>query len=119
MAEETGSRSPHPKSLWLFWHDDGERYVNVASGFAAITRRLASEEGDNGEVLRPWFRKFRFHDLRHLFAVEALRSGTGIYALQQILGHRSIRTTELYFDYLTPEEAQRARTATDTPHRHS
>lgn len=52
---------------------------------------------------------FRFHDLRHRFAVLYLRKGGNIYALQQILGHASIKTTEIYLAHLTPEE--RARTA--------
>lgn len=47
---------------------------------------------------------FRFHDLRHLFAVTYLQRGGNIYDLQRILGHRSIKTTELYLEYLTPEE---------------
>lgn len=47
---------------------------------------------------------FRFHDLRHLFAVTYLQRGGNIYDLQRILGHGSIKTTELYLDYLTPAE---------------
>lgn len=59
-----------------------------------------------------WRRKhgirFRFHDLRHLFAVTYLQRGGNIYDLQRILGHASIKTTELYLDYLTPEERRAA-----------
>lgn len=50
-----------------------------------------------------------FHDLRHLFAVEALRGGMGIYRLSKHLGHTSVKTTEIYLDFLTPEEAARAK----------
>lgn len=52
--------------------------------------------------------KFRFHDLRHLFAVTYLQRGGNIYDLQRILGHSSIKTTELYLNYLTPEERRAA-----------
>ncbi len=53
---------------------------------------------------------FTFHGLRHLFAVETLRSGeTGIYRLSKHLGHTSVKTTEIYLQFLTPEEADRAR----------
>jgi integrase len=52
--------------------------------------------------------RFRFHDLRHRFAVLYLRKGGNIYALQQILGHASIKTTEIYLAHLTPEERSRA-----------
>jgi integrase len=38
----------------------------------------------------PQFRRFRFHDLRHLHAVQWLQSGRSIYSLQQRLGHTSL-----------------------------
>jgi integrase/recombinase XerD len=47
--------------------------------------------------------------LRHLHAVEWLRSGRSIYELQHRLGHSSIKTTEMYLKYLTPEEAARGK----------
>jgi integrase/recombinase XerD len=52
---------------------------------------------------------FRFHDLRHLYAVETLRSGESIYRVSQHLGHTSVKTTEIYLAHLTPEEADRSR----------
>ena len=80
---------------YLFWHGQAERYRNVASRFAAIAKRAP--------------RRFRFHDLRHWFAVDYLRRGGGIYQLQQILGHSSLKTTEIYLSYLTPDEAEAAK----------
>jgi integrase/recombinase XerD len=50
------------------------------------------------------FRPFRFHDLRHLHAVNWLKDGRSIYVLQRRLGHASIKTTEFYCEFLTPEE---------------
>jgi len=56
------------------------------------------------------FRPFRFHDLRHLWAVEALKGGMGIYALSKHLGHTSVSITErVYLAFLTPEEAEAAK----------
>ena len=55
------------------------------------------------------FRRFRFHDLRHWFAVDFLRDGGNIYDLQKILGHASIKTTEIYRRYLTPEQQRVAK----------
>ena len=52
---------------------------------------------------------FRFHDLRHLYAVETLRGGELIYRVSQHLGHTSVKTTEIYLAHLTAEEADRAR----------
>lgn len=95
-------------SPFVFWHGEGERYANVSSRFAAIVARVAQQVAQKkGE-----FRRFRFHDLRHLYAVEELHRGRSIYELQGILGHSSIRVTEMYLDYLTPEEAALVRGGT-------
>lgn len=92
----------NPDSRWVFWHGDPPRpYKNVASRFGAIMRRAVRDKKVK--------RRFAFHDLRHWFAVDFLRSGGNIYALQQILGHSSITTTEIYLRFLTPEEQQRAK----------
>jgi integrase/recombinase XerD len=103
----------HLKCSFVFWHldedDEGKptakRYSNVASNFADYTKRAAGRAEKAGKP----YRRFRFHDIRHLFAVDYLRSGKGgIYDLQRILGHTSIKTTEVYLDYLTPEQAKAA-----------
>ena len=85
---------------WLFWHDDGEPYRNVSSRFAFIV----AAERKAAKQARREFRPFRFHDLRHRHAVDWLRSGRSIYDLQQRLGHESVKTTEIYLKFLTPEE---------------
>jgi integrase/recombinase XerD len=91
------------KSPYVFWRGEGERFKNVGSQFHATVKRVAQKRAQAGLH----FRRFRFHDLRHLFAVEALRSGrVSLYELQQILGHTSVKTTEGYLDHLTPDEKQ-------------
>lgn len=96
------------KSTFVFWHDDGEPYANVASRFAEITASAQKAAQRDGRE----FRRFRFHDLRHCYAVDYLKDRLGtIYDLQLQLGHRSIKTTELYLQYLTPEEARAAKGA--------
>jgi mRNA-degrading endonuclease RelE of RelBE toxin-antitoxin system len=52
----------------------------------------------------PEYERFPFHNLRHLHAVEWLQSGRSIYDLQHRLGHTSLKTTEMYLEFLTPEE---------------
>lgn len=98
---------------FVFWHleEDAEgrssaaRYRNVASNFGDYTARAEARAAKTGAD----YCRFRFHDLRHLFAVEYLREGTGgIYDLQRILGHTSVKTTEIYLDFLTPEQAAAA-----------
>jgi integrase len=101
LAEAVGTLSGTPRREgcpFVFWHSDGQPYRNFPAQFASW-RRV------NGVA-------FRFHDLRHKFAVGYLRRGGNIYALQKILGHKSIKTTEIYLAYLTPDEAERAKNYT-------
>jgi integrase/recombinase XerD len=72
----------HTESKVVFWHGAGLRYKNFASRFAGLQKALGF--------------KFRAHDLRHKFAIDYLRAGGDIYTLQGILGHASIKTTEIY-----------------------
>jgi integrase/recombinase XerD len=92
---------------WLFWHGDGQPYRNLSSRFAAMVRSehaRAIEEAKKAGLDEADFRPFRFHDMRHRHAVDWLKAGRSIYDLQQRLGHTSIRTTEIYLTFLTPEE---------------
>jgi integrase/recombinase XerD len=68
--------------------------------------RLVDEVAAQAQKQDQDFRPFRFHDLRHVHAVNWLKSGRSIYVLQQRLGHTSVKTTEMYLAYLTPEEKQ-------------
>ncbi len=112
--EIVGRQPRHLRCPFIFWHmaEDGEgkpiavRYANVATNFALYTQRAAVRAAKAGIE----YRRFRFHDLRHLYAVEFLREGRGgIYDLQRNLGHTSVKTTEIYLDYLTPAQVAAAR----------
>lgn len=132
----------HLKSKLLFWHGDGEPYRNVASRFSFLVRDVfvAAWEAAHGLALpreptafraaladllraqdsRDWhdigFRTFTFHELRHYFAVDYLKTRTGtIYDLQQHLGHESVKTTEIYLRFLTAEEKRVAMYGTGGP----
>jgi integrase/recombinase XerD len=85
-----------PLGKYLFWHHDGERYKTTASRVGFLHRQLTKR--------CPEYKRFPFHNLRHLHAVEWLQSGRSIYDLQQRLGHTSLKTTEGYLEFLTPEE---------------
>ncbi|HEX7852827.1 MAG TPA: site-specific integrase [Sphingobium sp.] len=99
MILQRQPRSQHSKLV--FWREDGLPMDWVSSQFGAAARKVAQSKKD--------FVRFRFHDLRHLFAVRYLQDGGSIYALQGLLGHTSIKTTEIYLAYLTPDQQQGAR----------
>jgi integrase len=79
----------HSRSKVVFWHgkepEQGGHYRNFASRFAGLQKALGF--------------RFRAHDLRHKFAIDYLRAGGDIYTLQGILGHSSIKTTEIYLGH--------------------
>jgi integrase/recombinase XerD len=82
----------------IFPSAEGGPWVSVPPAFAKTVHRAAPRV------------RFRFHDLRHVFAIETLRSGTSIYKVSQHLGHTSVKTTEqFYLAHLTADEADRAR----------
>jgi integrase/recombinase XerD len=98
----------------LFWHrpPKGKRglgeaaarpYRQISSNFGRIVEATAKQAQKQDQDFRP----FRFHDLRHVHAVNWLKSGRSIYVLQQRLGHTSVKTTEMYLAYLTAEEKQK------------
>lgn len=93
---------------WLFWHDEGEPYRNVASRYAAYVKTAQK----SAQKAKRDFHPFRFHDLRHYYAVHFLKNRGNIYELQHRLGHVSIKTTEEYLKFLTAEEAQIAKFGT-------
>lgn len=95
----------HIKQPYVFWHSDGEKWSSPSSSFRENQKRAQKAAQKAGHEYR-WF---RFHDLRHLFAVEYLRAKRGsIYDLQRIMGHTSITTTEIYLKYLTPDQQRAA-----------
>jgi integrase/recombinase XerD len=108
---------------WLFWRTAdkrvrndsnrqptfrGDRIEDPGPTFARITQAVAAWAKENGVEFRP----FRFHDLRHKHAVDWLLAGRSIYTLQKRLGHTSVKTTEIYLDFLTDEEANVAKFGT-------
>ena len=93
----------------VFHRADGQTMDWVSSQFGATARRLTSKWSQKWSHRGHPFVRFKFHDLRHLFAVRYLRDGGGIYALQGILGHTSVKTTEIYLAFLTPDQQQAAK----------
>jgi integrase/recombinase XerD len=86
----------------IFCHDSGLVYANTSSNFSQICRRV--------EKTQPSFKRFRFHDLRHLYAVRSLLEGMDLWTLSRQLGHTSVKVTESsYLAFLTPGQGDAAR----------
>lgn len=86
----------------IFASDDGEQFSSPSSNFGRICRSLAKVDKT--------FKRFRLHDLRHLYAVTALLGGMDIWSVSRQLGHGSVQVTEsVYLRFLSAEQAEAAR----------
>lgn len=98
-------KQPRPKDAGpLFTTRNGGAYKRVTEMFREIVNRAQEMAQRDGRTLT----RMRFHDLRHEFAIRYLENGGNLYRLSKLLGHGSIRQTEWYLAYLTPEQADKA-----------
>ncbi len=82
---------------YAFTHgEDSERYNSVAVRFHELVKSVQKQAQKAGTTFRP----MTFHHIRHRHAVDWLQEGRSIYALQLRLGHTSVKTTEVYTQYL-------------------
>ncbi len=81
------------KAQTLLNHYDGdpERLTHRIGNNSAVNATLR-------ELIEPFNLTFKatFHTSRHTFATLLLQQGTPIEAIQQMLGHRKIETTQIY-----------------------
>ena len=73
--------------------EGGYLYINPATGRPYISIRLAIKEA----ALRAKVNKDVYnHILRHSFGTHAIEAGVNIKALQGMMGHTTVKTTEIY-----------------------
>ncbi|MBI5163676.1 MAG: tyrosine recombinase [Magnetospirillum sp.] len=96
-------RPERPPSRWLFPSTGAQGHL-TRSGFARILGRLADSAGIEYGRVSP-------HVLRHAFASHLLAHGADLRAVQQMLGHADIATTEIYTHVLDGQRQTLVRTA--------
>jgi integrase len=86
-------------------HDRGaaerERARLSTRAVGYLVRRSLERAGLAAKAISP-------HALRHTFAIRALRAGGNLIALQRLLGHASVTTTQRYLDHLALGELRAA-----------
>ena len=80
-------RDAYPTDRWLFPGSRPERHLTTRS-VQRVVKRAAEAAGIEKDVTT--------HTLRHSFATHLLEGGTNLRVIQGLLGHQSVRTTQIY-----------------------
>lgn len=70
---------------------DGSKYVFANLDYKDVTKHLPEWLKEAGIE-----KHFTFHGFRHTYATLQLAAGTDIYTVSKMLGHKTVKTTEIY-----------------------
>jgi len=84
------------KDDYIFLTRKGEQYNYI------LAERAITKIGNHCQIRKSI--RVSPHSFRHYFAQKLVRNGTDIYRIQKLLGHASIKTTEVYLRSLNIED---------------
>ena len=94
LYQELLNHSKESNGDYVFSNGDDRPFGDIKKGFSTALKRAEIED-------------FHFHDLRHTFGSHLVMQGIDLKTVQQVMGHKEIKTTMRY-SHLSPEYVQDA-----------
>lgn len=79
-----------------------DEYLFESDRGGRLTTRTLQKVFENALLRAGVLQKATFHSLRHSFATHLIENGINLRYVQELLGHRNIRTTQLYTQVAAP-----------------
>ena len=99
------SNRPNDSDKFVFPFLDSNREYDEEQLYKAISSRTAYANKDLGKIVKKvgLGKDISFHSSRHTWATRALRKGMRIEYVSKLLGHSSIKTTQIYAKIVNSE----------------